>query len=182
MNSRILPLAIALLVSALLFTACGSIQPPGSGQAEPTLIPTVVSDVNIIAEGRIAPRESVQARFPSGAIYKAPIGAPIETFIRKALGDGVLDETIPIVAALVNGRLRELTHSLNTDAELVPIPVTSGDGRRIYQRSLSFLLVTAVKELFPYARILIDHSLTAGGLFCTVQDWEPFTLHDLVML
>jgi uridine kinase len=129
-----------------------------------------------------APRESVQARFPSGAIYKAPIGAPIETFIRKALGDGVLDETIPIVAALVNGRLRELTHSLNTDAELVPIPVTSGDGRRIYQRSLSFLLVTAVKELFPYARILIDHSLTAGGLFCTVQDWEPFTLHDLARI
>jgi len=125
------------------------------------------------------PRESVQVHFPGGAIYKAPIGAPIEAFIKRALSDRVLDKATPIVAALVNGWLRELSYSLRTDAELVPIPVTSGDGRRIYQRSLSFLLVTAVKELFPYAKVLIDHSLTAGGLFCTVRDWEPFSPSDL---
>lgn len=124
-------------------------------------------------------RETVQARFPNGAIYEAPIGAPVESFIKSAQADQVLDANVPIVAALVNGQLRELTYSLRADTDLVPIPVTSGDGRRIYQRSLSFLLVTATKELFPYARIVIDHSLTAGGLFCTVQDWEPFQPDDL---
>ncbi len=129
-----------------------------------------------------APRKAVQARFPNGAIYKAPVGAPIETFVKKAMADQVLDEAIPIVAALVNGQLRELTYSLRTDADIVPIPMTSSDGTRIYQRSLSFLLVTAVKELFPYARITIDHSLTAGGLFCTVRDREPFTPDNLVRI
>lgn len=125
------------------------------------------------------PRETVRVRFPNGALYEAPVGAPIEVFIKSALADQVLDEATPIVAALANGRLCELTYSLKTDANLVPIPVTSSDGTRIYQRSLSFLLVTAVKELFPYAKIIIDHSLTAGGLFCTVQDWGPFTPNDL---
>jgi uridine kinase len=129
-----------------------------------------------------SPRETIQARFPSGAIYEAPIGAPIETFVKSALADGVLDKATPVVAALVNDRLRELTYSLKADAELVPIPVTSGDGTRIYQRSLSFLLVTAVRELFHRAKIVIDHSLTAGGLFCTVQDWEPFTPDDLARI
>jgi uridine kinase len=128
------------------------------------------------------PRKTVQVRFPNDAIYEAPVGAPVEAFVKSAMADGVLDESMPIVAALVNGQLRELTHSLETDAGLVPIPVTSGDGTRIYQRSLCFLLVTAVKELFPYAKITIDHSLTAGGLFCTVQDWKPFTPHDLTLI
>jgi len=129
-----------------------------------------------------SPRETVQAHFPGGAIYEAPIGAPVEAFVNSALADGVLDEATPIVAALVNDQLRELTYSLRTDAQVVPIPVTSSDGTRIYQRSLSFLLVTAVKELFPHAKIVIDHSLTAGGLFCTVQDRGPFTPEDLVCI
>lgn len=128
------------------------------------------------------PRETVQAHFPNGAIYEAPIGAPIEAFVKSALAGHVLNKATPIVAALVNGQLRELTYSLRTDAELVPIPVTSSDGTRIYQRSLSLLLVTAVKELFPYAKIVIDHSVTAGGLFCTVQDRETFTPDDLARI
>lgn len=125
------------------------------------------------------PRKSLQARLPSGKIYEAPIGAPIEAFVRSALADGALDDSYPIVAALVNGRLRELTHVPSADVELIPIPITSGDGTRIYQRSLSFLLVTAVKELFADARIVIDHSLTAGGLFCSVRDREPFSKEEL---
>ena len=124
------------------------------------------------------PRETVQARFPDGTLYQAPIGAPVEAFVKSALGD----KDTPIVAALVNGQLRELAYSLKTDADLVPIPVTSSDGTRIYQRSLSFLLVTAVKELFPQAKIVVDHSLTAGGLFCTVQNWTPFTPGDLARI
>jgi len=125
------------------------------------------------------PRETVQAHFPGGTIYQAPVGAPIEAFINSALADKALDGASPVVAALVNGRLRELTYCLRTDAEVTPIPIGYGDGRRIYQRSLCFLLVTAVKELFPEAKILIDHSLTAGGLFCTVQDRRPFSPKDL---
>jgi uridine kinase len=128
------------------------------------------------------PRKVVQACFPNGTIYEAPIGAPIETFVKSALADHVLDKATPIVAALVNGQLRELTYSLTTDAKLVPIPVTSSDGTRIYQRSLSFLLVAAVKELFPRAQIIIDHSVTAGGLFCTVRGREAFTPKDLVRI
>ncbi|MFZ5916586.1 MAG: nucleoside kinase [Chloroflexota bacterium] len=129
-----------------------------------------------------SPRQTVQARLPNGALYQASVGAPIETFIAQALADRVLDPSIPVVAALVNGRLCELTYTLHTDADLSPIPVTSGDGTRIYQRSLCFLLVTAVRQLFPEARIVIDHSLTAGGLFCTVQGREPFSLDELARI
>ncbi len=98
------------------------------------------------------------------------------------MADQVLDRNTPIVAALVNGHLRELTYALRRDADVVPIPVTSSDGMRIYQRSLSFLLVTAVKELFPDVRILIDHSVPAKGLFCTVEDGPPFTPDELARI
>jgi uridine kinase len=126
-----------------------------------------------------APRKHLQARLPGDDIYQAPVGAPIEVFVRSALTDGALDRGRPIMAALVNGQLRELTHVPTADCDLIPIPVTSGDGTRIYQRSLSFLLVTAVKELFADARIVIDHSLTAGGLFCSVRDRDTFSRDEL---
>lgn len=127
-------------------------------------------------------RETVQARFPNGVIYEASIGASIEAFVKSALADQALGKATPVVAALVNGQLRELTYALETDADLVSIPMNSSDGTRIYQRSLSFLLVTAVKELFPRAKITIDHSLTAGGLFCTVQGRKTFTPDDLARI
>jgi uridine kinase len=83
-----------------------------------------------------------------------------------------------VVAALVNGTLRELSYAITGDVAVRPIFMDSGDGLRVYQRSLSFLLITAVRELFPAARISIDHSLT-DGFFCQVEGRGPFTEEEL---
>lgn len=63
MNSKKFMLAIFIILSGLLAAACGSISPPGGEEAEPTEIPVVVSDIEIEAEGRIVPNESVQLSF-----------------------------------------------------------------------------------------------------------------------
>ena len=84
------------------------------------------------------PRETVQARLPNGAIYEAPLGAPIEVFVKSAVADRVLDEVTPIVAALVNGQLRELTYSLQADANQ-PQPCPARGSHRLDLRSWSVL-------------------------------------------
>ncbi len=60
--------------------------------------------------------------------------------------------------------------------------MADSDGFRIYRRSLAFLLVTAVHELFPEATVYVDHSLTFGGYFCQVQGREPFSAEELARI
>ncbi len=128
------------------------------------------------------PRETVQVCFEGGAgeqqVYGAPIGTSVEEFIYGAK----IAEYPRVVAAFVNGTLRELTHQLITDAVLMPVTQDMTDGRRIYRRSLSFLLITAVQELFPKVRVHIDYSLTAGRLYCEVSGREPFSARDLAQI
>jgi uridine kinase len=121
------------------------------------------------------PRDKVQVRFNHSQVYEAPVGTPLEAFI-KAIG---LHEPVPVVAALVNDRLRELTYTINSDVEATPISIKAGDGMRIYQRSLSFVLVVAARELFPDARVTIDHSLTMNGFYCEVQGRPPLTAEEV---
>jgi len=41
------------------------------------------------------------------------------------------------------------------------------------------LLVVAARELFPEARISVDHSVTFGGYYCEVHGRPPFTAEEL---
>jgi len=120
----------------------------------------------------------VQVRFPQGELYEARVGTLLEEFIRAARPD----HATSIVAALVNGDLRELTWPVIRDVEVMPLSMATGDGMRIYRRSLCFLLLVAAQELFSRVRIIIDHSLTLGGLFCRVAQREPFNQGELARL
>ncbi len=124
------------------------------------------------------PRQSAQVRFPDGRIFEAPIGTPVEQYIKVALDKA----QVPIVAALVNGELRELTYPVQSDARVDPVLLSDSDGVRIYRRSLSFLLVTAVRELFPEAQVFVDYTLPFGGFFCQVRGREPFSAEELAQI
>ncbi len=124
------------------------------------------------------PRTTAQVRFDNGQTFEAPKGTPLEAFIRTAS----LDDSAPVVAALVNGKLRELTYPIMADADVIPISMATSDGMRIYQRSLSFVLVVAARELFPGTYIMVEHSLTLNGFYCEVQGREPFTPEEVAQL
>jgi len=124
------------------------------------------------------PRTTVQVYFPDGRVYEGPTATPLEEFMRAAQPKG---EPI-IVAALVNGKLQELCVPVTRDVDVQPITIANSDGMRIYRRSLCFLLVTAARELYPEARVVVDHSLTLGGLFCHVEGREPLSREEVERL
>jgi uridine kinase len=123
-------------------------------------------------------RGNVQIRLDDGRIFEGPIGTTLDEFFRVAYPD----PAAPIVAVLVNQRLRELTFPVEIDLEVAPVTMEDSDGMRIYRRSLSFLLVVAVNELFPGTRLFVDHSFTFGGYFCQIEGREPFTPEELRQL
>lgn len=122
-----------------------------------------------------APRKTAQVHFPDGRTFEAPGGTRLEHYFRSALGES----EVPFIAALVNGELRELTYKMWTDAAVEPLFLSDSDGIRIYRRSLSFLLITVVRELFPEASVFVDHSLPFGGFFCEVGGRKPFDDEEL---
>jgi uridine kinase len=63
-----------------------------------------------------------------------------------------------------------------------PVFLSDSDGVRIYRRSLSFLLITAVRELFPEAQVFVDYTLPFGGFFCQVRGREPFNGEELAQI
>jgi uridine kinase len=106
------------------------------------------------------------------------VGTPLEHYFRAALGES----DVPFIAALVNGELRELSFKIWRDASVKPLFLSDSDGIRIYRRSLSFLLITVVRELFPEAFVFVDHSLPFGGFFCEVGGRKAFSAEELAQI
>jgi uridine kinase len=124
------------------------------------------------------PRKTVLVQFDDGRIFEAPVGTPLESFMRAACND----DPVPTVAALIDCKLHELTYPVMHDMEVTPVSIHDSDGMRIYRRSLTFLLVAAAHQLFPKAQVYVDHSLTFGGLFCEVHERDPLTPEEVALL
>lgn len=67
-----------------------------------------------------------------------------------------------IVAAKINNNIRELTYPLSENCRVEFIDLSNIDGNRIYQRSLSFIFIKAVKEILGHCAVTVEHSLSKG--------------------
>lgn len=86
-----------------------------------------------------------------------------------------------IVAALVNGELRDLNFVLTADADIEFLDLSTDDGQRIYIRGLSFLLIRAAKDIMPENKVIIEHSL-GKGLYVELRGPKPLTEEDVLLL
>jgi len=122
-----------------------------------------------------SPRQTIQVRFADGRTYEGPVGTPVAEFVEAAYPDA----PCPAVAALLDGELVELTYAVSKDADVVPVDTSTNAGMRVYQRSLSFVLIVAGRELFPRVRVIVDHSIALGGFFCQIMGRELFSQDEL---
>ena len=81
----------------------------------------------------------------------------------------------PIVAATVNGIARSLSEKLEGNAEITPIHLFSKNGRRVYRKSLCFLLSYATSVIAPERTLIIGHSLGDGYYFRYRDGGKPDT-------
>ena len=123
-------------------------------------------------------RDTVEVHLPDGGVLSGPRGATAGEFLMVDPGSG----PAPLVAAIVNGDLRELTFPIKMDASLAPVSMADADGARVYRRSLTFLLETAFVALFPEAVLIIDHSISSGGYYCHVNGRPALDLTELQRL
>jgi len=124
------------------------------------------------------PRPEVEIHLPDGRILSGPRNAKVGDFL-NAVADSF---NAPVIAAVINNDLRELTYPIKIEAYVQPVTMEDADGARIYRRSLTFLLEMAFSELFPQGTLTIDHSVSFGGYYCQVTGREPLSEPEIEAL
>ncbi|MCM8711095.1 nucleoside kinase [Clostridium sp. SYSU_GA19001] len=100
------------------------------------------------------------------------------TVLQKIVEDNYKEEKLPIVLAKINGRYKELTCKLEEGGSFEAVDIRDDLGMRTYIRTLQFVLIKAVLELYPEAVITIEHSLSKG-LFGEIHKNTPLNCSDI---
>ena len=90
-----------------------------------------------------------QKEFPEGTTVRNCLKA-LDAFPRGTL------------AALSGGIVIELNDPLRRDCALTPLTLEHEEGRRIYERSLRFVMLLALRHLYPYQQVRIEYSVGYG--------------------
>ncbi|HET7356899.1 MAG TPA: threonine--tRNA ligase [Nocardioidaceae bacterium] len=83
-----------------------------------------------------------------------------------------------VVAARVNGELKDLSYELADGDRVAGVPVDSDDGRAILRHSTAHVMAQAVQELFPEAKLGIGPPIE-NGFYYDFDVAEPFVPEDL---
>ncbi|KAF0795655.1 threonyl-tRNA synthetase [Streptomyces sp. FR-008] len=83
-----------------------------------------------------------------------------------------------VIAARVNGELKDLAYVPGDGESVEPVDISSGDGLDILRHSTAHVMAQAVQELFPEAKLGIGPPVK-GGFYYDFDVAEPFTPEDL---
>lgn len=82
--------------------------------------------------------------------------------LHKVINENCLMGDLPVVLAKLNGKVVELGTKIEEEGTFSIIDNSVSVGVNAYTRSLQFVLIKAVKELFPEAFVIIEHSINRG--------------------
>ncbi|WP_327046393.1 threonine--tRNA ligase [Microbispora sp. NBC_01189] len=83
-----------------------------------------------------------------------------------------------VIAARINGELRDLAAEVAEGDLVEPVAIDSPDGRAILRHSTAHVMAQAVQEIFPEARLGIGPPVE-NGFYYDFDVREPFTPDDL---
>ena len=90
-------------------------------------------------------------------------------------------DTPEVIAARVDGDLRDLAHELTEGSLVEGVAIDSADGRDILRHSTAHVLAQAVQDLFPDAKLGIGPPIE-NGFYYDFDVETPFVPEDLVKI
>ncbi|THF64227.1 threonine--tRNA ligase [Pseudothauera rhizosphaerae] len=111
---------------------------------------------------------------PDGSVrsFEQPVSV---AEVAASIGAGLAKAAL---AGRVDGRLVDLSHRIETDAELAIVTDRNPEGLEMIRHSTAHLLAHAVKELFPDAQVTIG-PVIENGFYYDFAYKRPFTPEDL---
>lgn len=103
-----------------------------------------------------------------GKVVELESGKTILDGVRKGGLDSISLADRPL-AAQIGGEVFSLSYTPNKDTKMQLLRYGDEMGRRVYERTLQFVFIVAVRKLYPSARVRVRYSL-GSGLFITLED------------
>ncbi len=94
-----------------------------------------------------------------------------------------LNMPYPVVSAKVNNASQGLKFRLYQNRDVEFFDARQGSGRRVYVRSLCFVLYKAVSDVFPGSKLFIEHPISRG-YYCNFKkrQGEPLSDEDVELI
>ena len=107
---------------------------------------------------------------------------PLGTTLAEVAKSLKIESPKVILGAYVNHRPKPLDYELVKPRMVQFIDYSCRDGQRIYLRTLSFILYTAIRNIWPKARLKIDHAISKG-YYCEIDQLDhPLSPADVDLL
>lgn len=104
-------------------------------------------------------------------------GTDIKSVVDKYLSDIKL----PAILAKINYQTYELNNAIKESGTFQVIDITSSIGLKAYIRTLQFILIKAVLDIFPKAKISIEHSLSKG-IYGEIEKETPLNEEEIIKI
>jgi threonyl-tRNA synthetase len=128
-------------------------------------------------EPSVQTRQPIRITLPDGSVkeYAGPVtGAEIAADIGPGLAKAAL-------AVRVDGALRDLATTIETDAEVAIVTARDGDALELIRHDAAHVMAEAVQELYPGTQVTIGPAIENGFYYDFARD-EPFTPDDLAKI
>lgn len=116
----------------------------------------------------------VNVEFPDGSQKSFPINTPLLEVIKSY----DVNKVNNAIAVKINGELVDLTRTLKDDCKVEIVTFDSEEGKEVYWHSTSHLMASAVKMLYPDAKLAIGPSIKEGFYYDFDVD-KAFVPEDL---
>lgn len=109
------------------------------------------------------------------------LAVPAGTTIQE-IADKLADRfSAPVTLAKTGNVMKELRSKLNNDAKIELLDITNTDGMRVYQRSVSLLMIAAARDVLGKEKqVVICHAIKKN-VYCEIPGYVP-TQDDLAAI
>lgn len=90
-----------------------------------------------------------------------------------------LEEDMPVVLVKKDEKYFELTNTIEQEGEFELVSINTTIGVKTYARTLQFVLIKAVYDLYPESKITIEHSLSKG-IFGEIHKEKSLDAEDII--
>ena len=106
-------------------------------------------------------------------------GKVVEVSGKTSIIDLIEGDKYQYQAASVNNRIRELNYIIQENSKIELLTLKDKESQTIYQSTLRYLIIMAVKRLYPFARIIFNYSVSRS-IFATITNFNrPLSQNDL---
>lgn len=119
---------------------------------------------------------SIQVKLPNGEI----VTCGSQTTVEELLPARTAENGLPYLAGLVNNDVCSLSFPLQINCEVRFLTLADPHGEAVYRKSLAFLLVKAVRDLYPECGFTVEHSI-GNGYYCTFSNCQTTDIDATVL-